>query len=266
MNGVALYGRLLAVSLRGQMLYPTAFLLRLISQFVVTAIEFAGVWAMFLRFGHVGSWNFAQVAVFYAAASMAFAIADGLSRGFDVLGPLFIKTGNFDRVLLRPRSSALQITGLEFALSSAGRFAQGAGALAIALAILKPGWGAGDWLLLAWAVSGGASLFFSLKMFEAVLAFWTTEGLEVANTLTYGGEAAAQYPLDIYSAWFRKFLLYGVPIGCSLYLPVALLLGRGAPGVPDWLAIIAPVTGFAFLFVALGAWSFGIRHYTSTGS
>jgi ABC-2 type transport system permease protein len=124
----------------------------------------------------------------------------------------------------------------------------------------------GDWLLLAWAVSGGACLFFSLKMFEAVLAFWTTEGLEVANTLTYGGEAAAQYPLDIYSAWFRKFLLYGVPIGCSLYLPVALLLGRGAPGVPDWLAMAAPVTGFAFLFVALAAWSFGIRHYTSTGS
>jgi len=266
MNGVALYGRYLAVSLRGQMLYPGAFLLRLVSQFGVTAIEFVAMWAMFVRFGHVGGWGFAQVAVFYAAASMAFAIADGLSRGFDMLGPLFIKTGNFDRVLLRPRSTALQITGLEFALSSAGRFAQGAGALAVALAILKPGWGFGAWLLLAWAVSGGACLFFSLKMFEAVLAFWTTEGLEVANTLTYGGEAAAQYPLDIYAAWFRKFLLYFVPIGCSLYLPIALLLGRGAPGVPDWAAVIAPASGFAFLFVALAAWGVGLRHYTSTGS
>ena len=265
MNGLALYGRLVAVSLRGQMLYPTAFLLRLVSQFGVTAIEFAGVWAMFLRFGHVHGWGFAQVAVFYGVASMAFAIADGLSRGFDNVGPQFIKTGNFDRVLLRPRSSALQITGVEFALASAGRFVQGAAALAMALVILTPGWGIGGWVLLAWSVSGGAALFFSLKMLEGVLAFWTTEGLEVANTLTYGGEAAAQYPLDIYSAWFRKFLLYGVPIGCSLYLPVALLLGHDS-GVPAWVAIVAPVTGFAFLFVALAAWRVGIRHYTSTGS
>ncbi len=174
-------------------------------------------------------------------ASIAFAIADGLSRGFDSLGPLFIKTGNFDRILLRPRSSALQITGQDFALTSAGRLAQGLFALASSrFLLLKPDWGAAQVLLLAWAVAGGTSLFFSLKMLEGVLAFWTTEGLEVANTLTYGGEAAAQYPLDIYTAWFRKFLTYFVPIACSLYFPVALVLGRGAPGVPPWLAVLAP--------------------------
>ncbi|HEY0105414.1 MAG TPA: ABC-2 family transporter protein, partial [Rhizomicrobium sp.] len=83
--------------------------------------------------------------------------------------------------------------------------------------------------------------------------------------LTYGGEAAAQFPLDIYAAWFRKFLTYFVPLGCSLYFPVALALGRDV-GVPAWVAVLSPATGFAFLFVALGVWGFGIRHYTSTGS
>jgi ABC-2 type transport system permease protein len=248
------------------MLYPTAFALRFGSQFVVTIIEFAGIWALFARFHHVRGWSFAQVALFYAITSIAFAIADGLSRGFDQVGPLLIKTGNFDRVLLRPRSSALQVTGLEFALTSAGRVLQGLAALAIAVTLLKPDWGAAQWAILTWSVAGGVSLFFSLKMLEGTLAFWTTEGLEVANTLTYGGEAAAQYPLDIYAAWFRKFLIYFVPIGCSLYLPVALVLGRGAQGVPPWLAVMAPVTGFAFLLMATAIWRVGIRHYTSTGS
>jgi ABC-2 type transport system permease protein len=265
MNGLAIYGRFIGVSLRGQMLYPTAFLMRFFSQFFVTIIEFAGVWALFARFNQVRGWSFAQVSLFYAVASIAFAFADGLSRGFDTVGPLFIKTGNFDRILLRPRSSALQITGQDFAISSAGRVLQGVVALAVSIHLLKPDWGIAQWLLLAWGIAGGISLFFSLKMLEGVLAFWTTEGLEVANTLTYGGEAAAQYPLDIYAAWFRKFLLYFVPIGCSLYLPVALVLGHDT-GVPAALAALAPATGFAFLAVAMSAWRIGIRYYTSTGS
>jgi ABC-2 type transport system permease protein len=264
MNGFALYWRFIAVSVRSEMLYPASFLLRLSSQFIVTIIEFAGVWAMFARFSHIRGWTFAQVTLFYAIAAIAFSIADGLSRGFDTVGPLLIKTGNFDRVLLRPRSTTLQITGREFQLSSAGRLLQGLVVLGIALALLRPDWGVAEALILAWGIAGGVSLFFALKMLEGTLSFWTTEGLEVVNLLTYGGETAAQYPLDIYSAWFRKFLIYFVPIGCSLYFPVALVLGRSP--VPAWVAVIAPVTGFVALFASLAVWRFGIRHYTSTGS
>jgi ABC-2 type transport system permease protein len=264
MNGLALYGRYVLVSLRSEMLYPASFLFRLVSQFLVTVIEFAGLWALFARFKHVGGWSFAEVAVFYAVASIAFAIADGLSRGFDMVGPQFVKTGNFDRILLRPRSTALQITGYDFALSSAGRLAQGVLAGIVAVSLLKPHWGVFQVLLLLWGIAGGASLFFALKVFEGTLSFWTVEGLEVANTLTYGGEAAAQYPLDIYASWFRKFLIYFVPIACSLYFPVAVALGHDT--IAPWLAALAPVTGFVFLALSLAGWRAGIAHYTSTGS
>jgi ABC-2 type transport system permease protein len=264
MNGFALYCRMIGVSVRSEMLYPASFLLRLSSQFFVTIIEFVGVWALFARFKHIHGWTFAQVTLFYAIAAIAFALADGLARGFDTVGPLLIKTGNFDRVLLRPRSTTLQISGREFQFSSVGRLLQGFIVLVVAIALLQPAWGIGEALILAWGIAGGVSLFFALKILEGTLAFWTTEGLEVANLLTYGGEAAAQYPLDIYASWFRKFLIYFVPIGCSLYFPVALVLGRSQ--IPAWVAALAPATGFLFLGLALTAWRFGIRHYTSTGS
>jgi ABC-2 type transport system permease protein len=265
MSGFALYWRYVAISIRSEMLYRLSFQLRLASQFLLTIIEFAGVWVLFARFKHVHGWTFGEVAMFYAVASLAFAIADCLSRGFDNVGPMFVRTGNFDRILLRPRTTELQITANDFALSSLGRLAQGAVAGAIAWALLRPSWGLGEMLLLLWSIAGGACLFFSLKMLEGTLSFWTVEGLEVANTLTYGGEAAAQYPLDIYAAWFRKFLIYFVPIACSLYFPVALVLGHDT-GVPAWFAVIAPATGFAFLAVSLSLWRIGVRHYTSTGS
>lgn len=265
MSGFGMFWRYLGVGVRGQMLYPDAFLLRLCSQFVVTIVEFAGVWALFARFHHVRGWSFAEVALFYAMASMAFALGDALSRGFDSVGPLFIKTGNFDRLLLRPRSTALQVTAQDLYLSSVGRMLQGLVVFAFAVTLLKPHWGLGGALLLAWSVAGGGALFYGLKTLEGTFAFWTTEGLEVANTLTYGGEAAAEFPLDIYAAWFRRFLTYFVPIGCSLYLPIALLLGHDT-GTPPALAALAPVTGFAFAVLALRIWRIGVGHYTSTGS
>ena len=107
----------------------------------------------------------------------------------------------------------------------------------------------------------------ALVVLQATLAFWTVESLEIANTLTYGGIEAAQYPLDIYAAWFRRFLIYVVPIGCVTYFPIAALLGRiDATGIPLALAQAAPVAGLLFLALSFVAWRFGIRHYTSTGS
>jgi ABC-2 type transport system permease protein len=102
---------------------------------------------------------------------------------------------------------------------------------------------------------------------QATLAFWTVESLEVANTLTYGGVEAAQYPLDIYTRWFRDFLTFVVPLGCVSYFPVAAVLGHAnRTGVPEWLLPLTPVVGFLFLAVSLWVWRFGMRRYTSTGS
>jgi ABC-2 type transport system permease protein len=257
----------MAVSIRGQMLYPGAFVLAFLSNASLTIIEFIGIWALFARFHHIKGWHFGEIALFYGVVNVSFSIADVLTRGFDVFGPQFVKTGNFDRLLLRPRPASLQLMGYEFRLAPFGRMLQGLAVFAIAIALLQPVWSGGDILLLLWSVLGGVSLFFGILVLQATLAFWTVESLEIANTLTYGGIEAAQYPLDIYAAWFRRFLIYVVPIGCVSYFPIAALLGRAdATGIPLVLAQAAPVTGFLFLALSFVAWRFGIRHYTSTGS
>jgi ABC-2 type transport system permease protein len=267
MNGFALYLRYLRNGLRAQMLYPTAFLLRMVTQFTVTIVEFAGLFALFARFGHLKGWSFAEVALFYGVVSLAFALCDMISRGFDMFGSQFVKTGDFDRVLLRPRSATEQLLGFEFNFTSLGRVVQGAVTMAVALWLLPIVWTAGKTMLLVWAITGGFALFFGMLVLQATLSFWTVESLEIVNALTYGGIEAAQYPLDIYAAWFRKFLIFVVPLGCVVYFPVAAVLGRSAmTGTPDWLGAVTPLAGFVFLAVAFAAWRQGIRHYTSTGS
>ncbi|NLI76814.1 MAG: ABC transporter permease [Candidatus Riflebacteria bacterium] len=257
-----LYWRLVAISIRAQAQYPGSLLLLSAGHLVVTLLEFLGVWALFDRFRLVRGWSLAEVALFYGLVNLSFALAEAVGRGFDAFDRL-VRTGEFDVVLLRPRSEVLLICGQELRLSRAGRFAQG-------LIIL--GWGMSSlglagrpevWMRLAWAVAGGTALFCGLFVLQATIAFWTVNSLEVVNTVTYGGVETAQFPIDIYPSAVRAFFTWVVPLASLNYLPLRGLLRGGDPG---WVGWAAPLAGFLFLAVSLRLWRFGVRHYTSTGS
>jgi ABC-2 type transport system permease protein len=267
MGALRLYGRYVAASVRAQMAYPASLAMMSLGAFLITVVEFIGVWALFRRFGHIGAWRLGEVALFYGLASVTFSIADAVTRGFDIFGQAFVKTGAFDRLLLRPRSLALQLLGYELRMTRIGRFTQGALVFGVGVALTHLHWSAAAPAILLFAIAGGAALFSGLFVLQATLAFWTVESLEVANVLTYGGEAAAEYPLNVYAGWFRSFLTFGVPIGCVTYLPMLAAMGRSDPlGAPGWLLPVAPLAGFAFLAVSLFIWRFGVGHYTSSGS
>lgn len=263
MNGLRLYGRYVAVSWRAQMQYPGAVVATSIGAFATTITDFIAIWALFARFRRVEGWRFDEVALLYGVISVGFALADGLTRGFDVFGEYFVKTGDFDRVLVRPRWTVLQLLGYELRATRIGRLAQGMLAWGVGVHLSSIDWTWTAWAVLLFAVAGGVALFSGILVLQATLAFWTVESLEIANTLTYGGVEAGQYPLEIYARWFRTFLTFVVPLACISYYPVAWVLGRTASA---WWVGLAPVFGFVFLAGALWVWGFGVRRYTSTGS
>ena len=144
MNALALYGRYVATSLRAQAQYPAATLMLTAGHCAATAIEILGVFALFDRFGPVGGWSFGEAALFYALVNIMFSLADMLSRGFDVFGTDFVRTGAFDRVLLRPRAAALQLVGYEVRLSRLGRLLQGLVVLIFATSLAPIDWDRAD--------------------------------------------------------------------------------------------------------------------------
>lgn len=266
LNALRLYVRYIGISFRAQMQYRASFIMQSIGQFIVSGIEFLGVWALFDRFGALPGWSLPEVAILYGMANVAWALCDAVSRGFDVFGDL-VRNGDFDRVLLRPRSTVLQLMGRELTLRRVGRFGQGAVVLVWGACAADVAWTPGKLALLAGAVLGGACMFFGLIIIQAVMAVWTMEPLEIMNALTYGGVYAAQYPLSIYRPWFRRFFTFVIPLAFVNYLPGLAILGRAdASGSAGWLCWLSPLAGVAFLLVALRIWQFGVRHYRSTGS
>jgi ABC-2 type transport system permease protein len=246
--------------------YRASFLMQTAGQFAVTGIEFLGVWALFDRFGAIRGWELYEVALFYGLISITFAVADAITRGLDVFGTT-VRSGDFDRLLVRPRSPILQLLGHELTLRRLGRLIQGMTVLVIASAGLDVLWSADRLVLLGLAVSSGVCLFTGLMLLQATSAFWTIESLEVWNAFTYGGVTMSQYPIAIYRPWFRQFFTFVIPLACISYYPGLAILGREDPlGAPAWVGWAAPLVGPLFLLACVGVWNAGVRHYQSTGS
>lgn len=266
MNALQLYARYAGLSLRSQMQYRASFIMQTFGQFLLTGVEFLAIWLLFDRFGQLNGWTMPQVAMLYGIIAMTWAIAESVGRGFDLFGDM-IKAGDFDRILLRPRSTVLQLIGQELTLRRIGKFAQGAIVLSYAISHLDLNWNLARLLLLPATIACGVCLFIGLLILQATSAFWTTESLEVWNAFTYGGVFMSQYPMPIYRRWFSGFFTFVIPLACINYFPAIAILQRDDPlGYPPAFHWLAPLAGPLFLLIALRVWKFGVRHYRSTGS
>ncbi len=261
-----MYFRYAGISLRSQMEYRTSFVIRSAAHFTLTGVEFLGLVVLFQRFGQISGWTLPQVGLFYGMVSVAFAIAEAVPRGFDVF-PNLVKSGDFDRVLLRPRSPALQILGQEFQMMRIGRFLQGGLVLIWSANQLAVDWTIPSATLLVFAIAGGACLFSGLFILQATMCFWTIESIEIVNSATYGGVETAQFPLTIYPRWFRWIFTFVIPLATINYFPVHAILNlTDAVGSTRLIQWLSPLAGFAFLAVCLQFRRLGVRHYTSTGN
>jgi ABC-2 type transport system permease protein len=85
--------------------------------------------------------------------------------------------------------------------------------------------------------------------------------------LTYGGREMLSWPLTIYHQTLQRVFVFVVPLAFGTFIPACYLLDRPLPfGLPAALTLASPVVALAFAVVARLAWSFGVRHYQSTGN
>ncbi len=262
---VVLWRRLVGAQIRSQLQYRVSFVLDVTGAFLISFIDFLAVLVIFHNVPQLGSWSVHEVALLYAVSSISFALTD-LAIGHLDQFPQKVRDGNFDIVLVRPRGTLYQVIASDFALRRLGKAIQGGLVLAYALASLQIHWTAGRALVLAVSVPAGSVIFASVWVVGACLAFWTTDGGEFTNAFTYGGTFMAQYPIDIYSAWLRRFLAYIVPLAFVCYFPALYVLGKPDPlGLPRALDFASPLVAVLAAVVAGTIWRAAVRRYRSAG-
>lgn len=258
-----LFGKYMSILFKSQMQYRVSFFLLSFGQFFVPFSVFAGLYFLFERFGQIKGWDFYEVGLCFAVIHMAFAISECFARGFDSFSSL-VSSGEFDRVLVRPRNTILQVLGSKFEFTRIGRLLQSVAVLIIVLINLPIDWNAIKVITLILMIVSGVFIFTGIFMLAATLCFWTIQAIEVANIFTDGGREMAQYPLDIYKKWITRFFTFVIPFGCTNYLPLMFLLGKTEGS--DLLYMFIPLAGIIFILPCLLVWHIGVKHYRSTGS
>lgn len=266
MDSLRLYGCYVRAYAQSLLQYRASFWARAVGTLGTAISEWIGILIVFSRFKRLGSWSMTEALLVFSVASMAFGFAEWLGRGFDKFAPL-VQTGDFDRMLLRPRSTVVQVLGTRFELSKVSRIIQGAVLAGWCLHALRVRLTPAKLSLLIAAVLGGALIYIGVFIIFAALSFWTVESVQLVYVLTNNTLDMLQYPIEVYSGWLRRFFTFVVPLACITYYPLLAVLGKAdATRLPAWFPWLAPSLGPVFLLGALAFWHFGVGHYHSTGS
>lgn len=256
-----LYMKYFSIQFKSQMQYKATFILNIFGRIVMSFATVASVLFMMVRFNEIEGFTVSQTLLCTSIVTMAFSLSEVFARGFDIF-PRLLGNGEFDRILVRPRRVIFQVLASHIEFIRLGIFIQAVAVLCYAIPGSGVVWTWDKILTLFLMISCGGAVFFSLYIIYASFAFFTTEGLEFMNILTYGGREFGRYPYSIYGKRILKLLTYVVPLALIQYYPLLYLLDR----VKNPFYIFTPVISLLFLIPSYAFFRIGLRRYKSTGS
>ncbi len=180
------------------------------------------------------------------------------------LSNTYLIGGAFDRVLLRPYPSFLQVCLDRIAVEDLGGVFLGT-ALMITAASQIPGFAQDPWILLLLPVMLLSAFGVVVAVFMAFAAtgFWFEDRVgmvpPVYNLMEFG-----RWPTSIYPGFMRLLITCLIPFSFVGFFPASLFTGRDPV---DWFpALLTPLVAVIALTIAALLWRAGVRRYHSTGT
>lgn len=255
------YWDFIAMNLKSQMEYKISFFLTTVGQFITAFTSFFGLYFIFSKVNAIDDFNNGQVFMCFAVVMISFSIGEMIGGGLAVFS-MMLGNGEFDRVLVRPRSAILQILAPHMDFSRLGLFVQAIIVLCYAVPISGITWTWKKVLTLCLMILCGSALFFGLFLLKAACSFFTVESPEFMNIFTYGARQFGRYPFSVYGNGVLKFLTYVIPLALFQYYPLLYLLDREQNPIIMFL----PAISLLFLIPCYALFRFGMKRYKSTGS
>ena len=237
--------------------------LMVLQVFLVVITDPISTVLLFSRFGNIGPWTMERILLIYAIAVTSFGLAETFFRGFDYFPWRMIRSGDFDRLLLRPCSLFTQVAGSYFHIHRMARPLSGICVIVWLLVRMGISFTPLKTVVLLAALLGGMLCYCGVFVFSSGIAFFTIKALDWIFILTNASYQATRVPLEYMPRIMKYTFTFLMPMLLISYYPAALICGWGGPTWPGWLALPA---GATFLWASLGMWRVGVRHYKSTGS
>lgn len=260
-SSIKLYIHYVSINVRCIMQYKTSFFLTAIGQFLISFNAFLGIFFMFQRFSGVEGFSYSEVLLCFAIILMEFSLAEMFARGFDLF-PGTVRSGEFDRIMVRPQNEIIQVLGSKFELSRIGKIMQAVVMFIYGITYCDVVWNFPKIMTVVFMLIGGTAVFGGLFLIYAALCFFTLDGLEFMNVFTDGAREFGKYPIGIYGEKMLLFTTFFIPYTLIQYYPLLYILGKRTSA----FYIFLPLLACWFFIPSILLWKFGVRHYASSGS
>lgn len=241
--------------------YRFNFFIGMTSTAVLQAASLAAIWVVMRQIPSLNGWTFYEVILIYGLLTMGESITHMFADNLWTIGWVYVRSGEFDRFLVRPINPLFHLLADRFCHDGIGNFITGALLVGVAMQQLGIALTPLRLLYIIVSVISGGVIFIALNLFTATSVFWIMESIPVTQ-MVFTMNEFAKYPLNIYHNSIRILLTWIIPYGFVSFYPASHLLGRDA-GILVW---ISPLVASVFIIAAYRFWLFGLRHYGSTGS
>ncbi len=214
------------------------------------------LWFMFFQgFKTIGGWRMPDMALLIGLLATVVGAAGAAFGGYRDMAAAILR-GEPDAYLTQPKAVLWRMLARESIVIGWGDLITGLVLLAV-FAQVRPG--QIGWLVLVLAC--GTTVYLSMAVTFASLAFWVRGARSFARDLTDFMIMFANYPGSIYSGT-AKLVIYTVfPAGFMVLIPVALLRH---PSLERALILAAAAAGYTAL--ALTVFHLGLRRYRQGGT
>lgn len=261
MRYFSLYLYFLQQRLKVLLEYRMNFVIGAASMVIVQGAGILSIWVVMDQVPSLQGWSLDEVLLIYGVMMLSRSISHMFADNLWTVGHHYIRTGGFDRFLVRPIDPLFHLLADRFCHDGVGTFLVGAALVTKASIGMGLRWSPAMLAYLALMVLSGGLIFIALMLITATLSFWMTDSLPITRMMHETYEMA-KYPLTIYGRGVTFLLTWVFPFALASFYPASHLLGRDV-GLMAWLP---PLVAVILLAIGYRFWRFGLRYYAGTGS
>ncbi|MFI5304170.1 MAG: ABC transporter permease [Nitrospiria bacterium] len=256
-----LYIAFLGHNIKNEMIYRANFLILSGMDIFFMGVNVAFFAIIFGKVQTVAGWNFYQMLILIGSVGIVREMAYLTFRqGFLNIGD-YIRTGEFDLLLVKPVSPQLHLGFRHISMTES----LGEGIMGVVLVVVgRLHLPAGEFLdvpLYIVFLIVSLMIYYSFCLIVNSAVFWIIKSQEL-NTIVYYFMETARYPRDIYKGIGKALFTFIIPISLIATTPASILAGRMS--LP--LLFLSAGVAAGLLLVGNLIWKISIRHYSSASS
>lgn len=261
-KNLRIYFKLQLMQIRSTIEYAADFWIGVVGAMMLQASGLVFITALFTQIPEVAGWSLWNILIMYGLATIATGLRELFCDGFWSLRSK-VNTGEFDRVLVRPVSPALQSATALVSI-------HGFGGVILGSTLLNMGISRSDvtfhwWTLpyIVLVIIAGTVMIAAISMAINLTGFWEPSAQSALPTMMALFIDFAKFPIDIYNAVLRVVITVFLPYAFVSYFPALVILDRDSQW--KWLGFATPLATIWMLLATSWLWSKALNRYQGVG-